>query len=123
MGLSLPARTQPQSPERTSILIIEAANTLPRFFSRPSQVPTSLTHCTVELRIVDEVVGREVCAAITHPCVSSRLQPGLSRQCSSRRHREPRLPFTARRCSLNLHKEVDDDMAAYWTDPEVKERW
>ena len=33
-----PARTQPQSPERTSILIIEAANTLPRFFSRPSQV-------------------------------------------------------------------------------------
>jgi len=21
------------------------------------------------------------------------------------------------------HKEVDDDMAAYWTDPEVKERW
>merc|ERR1712062_55696 len=58
----------------------------------------------VELRIVDEVVGLEVCAATTHPCVSSRLQPGLSRQCLSRRHREPRLPFTGRRCSLNLLK-------------------
>ena len=87
-----PARTQPQSPERTSILIIEAANTRPRFFSRPSQVtetrqkenkvqlsssppqvPTSLTHCTVELRIVDEVVGREVCAATTHPCGNNQI--------------------------------------------------